>query len=344
LQPLLNLTVADIAQAIGAEVVGDGQVVIQGLGSLASAVPGQLSHLSSPSYKDQLPTTKASAIILAASDVAACPSNALVVENPYLAFAKASHLFNRTIELASGTAASAEIAADCEIDSSSALGANVVIGRGTTIGPGVKIYANTVVGENCRLAEDVVLHANVTIYSNVSIGARSVVHSGSVLGSAGFGWTPDAQGHLQEIAQLGGVEVGADVSIGSCSAIDCGAIDNTVIEDGVKIDNLVQIGHNTHIGAHTVICGCVGIAGSSTIGKHCVLAGGAGIGGDKPVTVCDQVVVTARTVLTQNVTKPGVYSGTIVFHEHGKWRRNALRFFALDELFKRVRKLEKDQA
>ncbi len=336
----MTLTVADIAGRIGAEIIGDGAEVISGLGSLGSAAAGQLSHLSSPSYRHQLSDTRASAVIVAPGDAEDCPVTALVVDKPYLAFAQASRMFARHPRLDAGAHPSVTLGENCEIDPTAALGPNVVVGDGTRIGAGARIHANTVIGERCDIAEDVTLFGNVAIYDDVKIGPRSVVHSGSVIGAAGFGFTPDGSGHLQEIAQLGGVRLGADVSIGACSTVDCGAIEDTVVEDGVKIDNQVQIGHNCRIGAHTLICGCVGIAGSTVIGKHCVFAGGAGAGGDNPITVCDGVVVTARTVLSQSVDKPGVYSGTIIFHEHGKWRRNALRFANLDELFRRVKKLE----
>jgi UDP-3-O-[3-hydroxymyristoyl] glucosamine N-acyltransferase len=336
----MTVTVAEIAQRIGAEIIGDAQMEISGLGSLGTASPGQLSHLSSSNYRDHLASTEASAVILSADDAAACPTTALVVDNPYSAFALASQLFVVREHLLVGVHPSAVIGADCNIDPLAALGPNVVIGAGTSIGPGARLFANTSVGERCVLAEDVTLQTNVAIYSDVRIGARSVIHSGSVIGADGFGYTPDAKGHLQEIAQLGGVEIGADVSVGSCSTIDCGAIDDTVIEDGVKIDNQVQIGHNCRIGAHTLICGCVGIAGSSVIGKHCVFAGGSGVGGDKPVTICDGVVASACTTISQSVSKPGVYSGTIVFHDHNRWRRNALRFMNLNDLFRRVKRLE----
>ncbi len=336
----MTLTVAEIAARIDAEVIGDGSTPISGLGSLGQAQSGQISHLSSASYRDQLPATGASAVILAAADAELCPSTALVVDNPYLAFARASRLFARHPRLPAGCHESVVIGDDCHIDTDAALGANVVIGDGTSVAAGARIHANTVVGERCVIDEDAVLFSNVSIYDDVKIGARSVVHSGSVIGAAGFGFTPGPDGRLEEIAQIGGVKIGTDVSIGACSTVDCGAIDDTVVEDGVKIDNQVQIGHNCRIGAHTLICGCVGIAGSTTIGRHCVFAGGAGAGGDKPVDICDGVIVTARTVISQSVDKPGVYSGTIIFHEHGKWRRNALRFAGLDELFRRVKQLE----
>lgn len=339
----MAITVAEIAQRIGAEIDGDGNLEISSLGSLASARAGEISHLSSPNYRHLLADTQASAVILKAEDVDACPSTALVVSNPYLAFARASHLFKQTERFESGIHPLASIGQGCEIHPEVSIGPGVMVGDNTQIAAGVRLMANAVVGDRCKLAEDVTLRPNVTLYNDITVGPRSIFHSSCVIGADGFGFTPDEQGRMQEIAQLGGVTIGADVSIGSGSTIDCGAIDDTVIEDGVKIDNQVQVGHNSRIGAHSLICGCVGIAGSSVIGKHCVLAGGSGVGGDKPVTLCDGVVLTACTTASQSVDKPGVYSGSIVFHEHGKWRRNALRFNVLDDLFKRVKKLEAGQ-
>jgi UDP-3-O-[3-hydroxymyristoyl] glucosamine N-acyltransferase len=336
----MSLTLGEIAASIGAEVLGDAQTEISGLGSLGTAVAGEISHLSSASYRHLLAATQASAVIVKAEDVDDCPVSALVVANPYLAFAKVSQLFVAPENLATGIHPSAVVGARTQIDPSAAVGAGVVIGEDSVIGPGVRVFPNAVIGDRCRIGEQVTIRANVTFYNDVSVGPRSVFHSGCIIGADGFGFTPDAQGHLQAIAQLGGVEIGADVSIGASSTIDCGAIENTVVEDGVKIDNQVQIGHNSRIGAHSLLCGCVGVAGSSVIGKHCMLAGGSGVGGDKPVTLCDGVIVSACTTITQSVSKPGVYSGSIVFHEHNAWRRNALRFTGLDKLFKRVAKLE----
>ena len=273
----MTLTIADIAQQLDAEVVGDAQIEISGLGSLGTARPGQISHLSSPAYRHLLADTHASAVIVKPQDAADCPVCAVVVDNPYLAFAKVSQLFVPSDSLSAGQHPSAQVGHGSRVDPQASIGSGVVIGEGCVIEAGVKIFPNVVIGDRCHLAQDVVLRANVTLYSDVTIGPRSVLHSGCVIGADGFGFTPDQNGHMQAIAQLGGVEIGADVSVGAGSTIDCGAIENTVVEDGVKIDNLVQIGHNSRIGAHSLICGCVGIAGSSVIGKHCVLAGGAGV-------------------------------------------------------------------
>jgi len=335
------ITVADIAQTIDATVAGDATIELRGLGSLGTAGPGQLSHLSSSNYRHLLATTQASAVIVRPEDAADCPTTALVVENPYLAFAKASMCFVKPVQIAQGIHASAEIGENAQIDVTARIGPNVVIGADTVVSAGAQIHAGASVGARCHLGAGVILHANSTLYSDVQLGENTQIHSAAVIGAPGFGFAPDARGHLHEIAQIGGVVIGANVSVGAGTTIDSGAIDATVVEDGVKIDNQVQIGHNSHIGAHTVICGCVGIAGSSVIGKHCVLAGGSGVGGDKPVTLCDGVRVTACTTISQSVSEPGTYSGSIVFHDHTKWRRNALRFLALDDLFKRVKRLER---
>ena len=319
----------------------DLELQITGLGSLGSAETGDLSHLSSPGFRPLLSQSSASAVIMTAADVESCPGIALVVTNPYLAYAKATHLFAKNDRITGGVHPSADIASTALIDPSAAIAANVVVGEGSKIGPGVSIGANTTIGPRCDIGADTTLAANVSIYADVEIGQRCQLHSGCVIGASGFGFIPGEAGRLVEISQIGGVSIGNDVSIGACTTVDCGAIENTIIEDGVKIDNQVQIGHNCKIGAHTMICGCVGIAGSTIIGKHCVFAGGAGAGGDKPIVVCDGVMVSARTVLSKSVNKPGTYSGTVIFHEHNKWRRNALRFSALEELFKRVAKLER---
>ena len=333
-------TLADIADHIGAQTVGNVELEITGLGSLQNATPSQVSHLSSPSYRPLLKETRAGAVILKAQDAQNCPVPALIVDNPYLAFASVSQLFKSKDHLNVGRHPSALIGDDCQIDAGASIGAGVVIGNGCSIGPGVRIFPYSSLGERCVLGADVTLHARSTLYNDVKVGARSILHSGCVIGADGFGYTPDQQGHLHEIAQLGGVWIGEDVSVGASSTIDCGALEDTVIEDGVKIDNQVQVGHNCRVGAHSLLCGCVGIAGSSVIGRHCVLAGGVGVGGSKPVTLCDHVMVTAYTPVTQSITTPGVYSGTVVVHEHSLWRRNALRFSALDQLFKRVKSLE----
>jgi UDP-3-O-[3-hydroxymyristoyl] glucosamine N-acyltransferase len=337
----MTVTLSELATLVGGEVSGDSDLVVTGLGSLATAQVGELSHLSSPVYRTHLPTTEASCVLVKADDLNDCPCAAIVVANPYLSFARASQLFQRVESLAGPRHPTASIDASAVVHASASIGPNVVIGERSQIAANVRIHANCVIGDDCILEENVELKPNVTLYSQVSLGARTVIHSGAVIGADGFGFTPNEKGHWQGIAQIGGVRVGADVSIGACTCIDRGAIDDTVIEDGVQIDNQVQIGHNCRVGAHSLLCGMVGFAGSTTVGSHCVFGGRSGAGGDHPINVCDGVIVSSCTVLSQSVDQPGIYSGSVIFQEHKKWRRNALRSHTLDELFKRVKKLEK---
>jgi UDP-3-O-[3-hydroxymyristoyl] glucosamine N-acyltransferase len=337
-------SLGELASRLAARLVGDPELRIRGIASLASAAPGDLSHLSSAAYRPQLATTRASAVILAETDLPLWNGPALVVPRPYLAFARATQLFASPYELAPAVPGAASVAPSAEVDPSAIIGPGVHIGARVRVGARARIHANVVVGEDCSIGQDVELLPNVVLYPNVRIGDRSVVHGGSVIGADGFGFTPDERGHLQAIAQLGGVSIGCDVSIGACTSIDRGAMDDTIIEDGVKIDNQVQIGHNCRIGAHTVICGCVGIVGSTRIGRHCVLAGGVGVGGDAPIELCDGVVVSGMTHVSSSIDRPGIYSGGILHGSNRQWKRNALRFRHLDELSRRVARLERQLA
>ena len=330
----------ELADHVGGEVVGDADIEITGPGSLAGAGAGQISHLSHVAYRDKLAATCASAVILGPGDLAACPTNALVVANPYHAFALISQLWVEPLPLQQGIHPSACIDDSAVVHATARVGPGVVIGPQTVVGARARLYANVVVGSRCRIDEDVQLLANATLYGDVKLGARTVVHAGSVVGSDGFGFTSGKDGRLKAIAQLGGVTVGSDVSIGAGTTIDRGTVDDTVIEDGVKIDNQVQIGHNCRVGAHTLVCGCVGMVGSTTIGRHCVLAGMVGIGGDRPIEICDHVTVSGVTHVSSSITEPGTYSGGIIHNKMRAWKRNALRFQRLDELARRVTRLE----
>jgi UDP-3-O-[3-hydroxymyristoyl] glucosamine N-acyltransferase len=337
-----TFTLAALAELTGARCIGDPRTLISGLGSLANAAPGQISHLSASGYRGLLDASNASAVILRAADAHRWKGNALVVDEPYLAFARISQLFARVPDLSEGVDPSARVAASAQIHPTAAVGPGTCIGERVDIAAHVRVYANCVIGDDCVVHAGTLLMPSVVLYSNVELGERCVVHSGAVIGADGFGFTPDDSGHLQPIAQLGGVRIGADVSVGAASTIDRGAIDDTVVEDGVKIDNQVQVGHNCHIGAHTVICGCVGIAGSVSIGKHCIIAGACGIGGAGPIEIADRVVLTAATNVLTSISEPGTYSGGTVHSETRSWKRNALRFTRLDQLGKRVSALERN--
>jgi len=221
------------------------------------------------------------------------------------------------------------------------VGAGAVIGADSVLATGVIVHPRAVVGERCQLASGVVVHSGAVLAPGVRIGADSTIHPNAVIGAEGFGYAPDATGVLERIAQLGSVILGRNVSVGAGSSIDRGALGDTRIGDGVKIDNQVQIGHNCVIGNHSVICGCCGIVGSTTIGAHCVLGGGVGVGGDGPISLCDGVTVSGMTHVSRSIDRPGVYSGGVLHDESRRWKRNALRFARLDGLAKRVRALEK---
>ncbi|NCF43333.1 MAG: UDP-3-O-(3-hydroxymyristoyl)glucosamine N-acyltransferase [Proteobacteria bacterium] len=341
-------SLAQIAQHIGADIVGPfatpvenhSAVWVSGLGSLGSAKAGDLTHLSGASYRPLLAETQASAVILSAADAASSPCPSLVVAQPYLSFARASQLFEDTEAFAPGIHPSAVVDPSAVLGEGVCLGPNVVIAANVILSANVVIQANCSVGKGSAIGANSVIYPSVSVYPRVSMGAGCTVHSGVVLGAAGFGYTPDERGHFATIAQIGGVRIGNNVSIGAGTTIDCGAIDDTVVGDGVKIDNQVQIGHNCKIGDHTLICGCVGIAGSTEIGSHCMLAGGSGVGGQHPIKICDQVIVSVRTTVSQSIDRPGVYSGSVLATEHNKWLRNAVKLSALSDLFNRVKKLE----
>jgi len=337
-------TLDALAKLVSARCVGDPQTRITGLGSLADAVEDQISHLSSAAYRRFLPISKAGAVILNEHDLSGWSGNALVVDQPYVAFARISQLFATPSELPAGVDDSARVAPTATIHPTAAIGPGACVGEGADISAKVQVFANAVIGDGCKVGESTRLMPNSVLYAGVQIGDGCVIHAGAVIGADGFGFAPDEQGRLEPIAQLGGVRIGCDVSVGAGSTIDRGAIDDTVVEDGVKIDNQVQIGHNCRIGAHSVICGCVGIAGSVTIGRHCVIAGACGIGGAGPIRLAERVVLTAATNVLTSIAEPGTYSSGTLHAKTARWKRSALRFGGLDGLTRRLVALEKRAA
>ena len=340
----MSLTLAEVAASIGAKLIGDGDAPVHGLGALEDAGEGDLTHLSSPAYRRYLAGTGATAVILADADAPQCPTNALVVANPYHAYAVASALFSAVPRPAPGVHPQA-----C-VDGSVRLGAGVSVGPAATVeadanlAAGVRVGAGAFIGAGAVLGADTVVMPNATICHGVRLGKRCVIHSGAVIGADGFGFAPDASGRFQPIAQLGGVQLGNDVRVGAASTVDRGAIRDTVIGDGVKIDNQVQVGHNCEIGAHSILCGCVGLAGSTRIGQHCMLGGGVGVGGDGPIEICAAVTITAMTHVTRSIEAPGLYSGGTLESPGRRWKRNALRFAELDRMARRLERLERREA
>ena len=331
-------SLAELAERLGVGFAGDAATRLHGLATLKGAGPGQLSFFHNSRYFQALLGTRASAVILRPDYLDKCPTNALLSERPYITFAQATRLFEQRHSAPVGIHPSAVIDPSAEIDPSASISPHVVVGARARIGANVSIGPHCSIGDDSVIGAGSLLNANVTLYHGVTVGERAVIHAGVVIGSDGFGFAFDGERHLK-IAQLGGVRIGDDVEIGSGTCIDRGALEDTEIGDGVKIDNLVQIAHNVKVGAHTVICGCSAIAGSSRIGKNCIIAGGVGI--INHLTIADGVTVTAMSLVSQSIGEKGVYSSGTGLADTLTWRRNMVRFGQLDEMSKRLRKLEK---
>lgn len=330
----------ELADYLSADLKGDADQVIVGICALDNGKPNYLSFLNKSSYSKHVGSTKASAIILTPEFYNENLSgNFLLVKDPYLSQAKLSKLFDDAPMIDFGIHKTAVIGEECEIADNVSIGPNCVIGRKVKIDSGVKIEAGSVIADEVVIGSETKICANVTIYHKVEIGKRVCVHSGTVIGSDGFG-NANENGVWHKIYQLGTVIVGDDVEIGSNTTIDRGAIDNTVIGNGVKIDNQVQIAHNVHIGDHTAIAGCTGIAGSTKIGRHCMIAGRVGISGH--IEIADRVVITGMSSVAKSIKEPGgVYASGIPAIPHRSWWRVLSRLMSLEKLSDRIKNLEK---
>jgi UDP-3-O-[3-hydroxymyristoyl] glucosamine N-acyltransferase len=334
----VSWTLAEIAKHIDGVVHGDETFKVESFATLEHASIHQISFLSNLKYKKFLARTSAGAVIVSAAAAELVPNNAIVVDDPYVAYARATRLLNPVRFYHAGIAASAVISSDAVIDESASIAAQVVIESG------VEIAANVVIGPNCVILAGVKvgtgsrLAANITLCEGVQIGARCVIHPGVVIGADGFGIAND-KGAWIKVPQIGRVIIGDDVEIGANTTIDRGAIENTIIGQGVKLDNQIQIGHNVIIGEHTVIAGCVGIAGSTTIGKNCVIGGGVGISGH--IVIADGVQLTGMAMVTKSITSSGVYSSGIPAEPTAQWHKNVIRYRQLDKLVARVKELER---
>jgi UDP-3-O-[3-hydroxymyristoyl] glucosamine N-acyltransferase len=329
---------SELAKRVNAELVGDGNCRIDSVATLSNAGAGNISFLSNPHFRDQLAVTKASAVIVASVDKAGLRTNGLVVEDPYVAYAKIATLLHPYRNTQQGIHPSAVVDSGASVHPSAWIGPCAVVEKGARIGENCQIGPGCFIGEDVQLSADSRLVANVTVCHQTQIGARAILHPGVVVGADGFGLAND-RGKWIKIPQVGKVVIGDDVEIGANTTVDRGAIEDTIIEDGVKIDNLVQIAHNVHIGAHTVLAGQVGIAGSAKIGKHCALGGKVGVVGHLEIT--DRVTITGRTMVAQSITEPGTYSSGMPADTALRWRKNVARFRQLDELAKTVKRLEK---
>lgn len=332
-----SYSLREIAAQLGGEVLGDGEVAVSRMASLANAKTGDLSFLADSKYRSLLATTSASAVVVGkdASDATALPR--IVTDNPYAYFARVSALLNPVVVAEQGIHPSAVIDSTAIIPTTVSIGANVCIGRNVRIGEHAVIGAGSVIGDRVVVGECTVLHANVTIYHGCILGARCVLSSGVVIGADGFGYAEE-NGRWVKIPQVGRVEIGDDVEIGANTAIDRGALDDTVIEEGVKLDNLIQIGHNCRIGAHSVVAGCVGIAGSARIGRHCRIGGAAMILGH--LEVADGVTISPGSMITRSLLKTDTYTALMPFQSHDKWLKTAAHLRHLGDMADRIAHLE----
>ena len=336
----MELTASQLADHLGAELRGDGNLVIRGVAALAAASSEQVAFLSDPAYQKDLAVTAAGAVIIKPELADQVTGVALITDNPYLAFARTTQLFDNRPAPSRSIHPTAVIEEGAVIGENVSIGPNAVIGRRTVIGADTEIGACCVVGDDCVIGDNCILNPNVTLYYQVTLGHRVRVQSGTVIGADGFGYAPD-QGRWERIAQLGGVRIGNDVEIGSNTCIDRGALGDTVIADNVILDNLIQIAHNCEIGEGTAMAGCVGLAGSTKVGKHCTIAGGAGLAGH--MSLADGVHIMGMTLVTNSIDEPGVYASGTSHMPAKQWRRNAARFKQLDSIAKRLQKLEKSQ-
>jgi UDP-3-O-[3-hydroxymyristoyl] glucosamine N-acyltransferase len=332
-----RIAIGDLAKQLGLDLDGDGSVTVSKVAPLDRADGSSLGFFADRKLRATLETTRAAAVILAPEYRPLCPAPALLTDNPYLAYAKAAGLMHPAPAPAVGVHPSAVVAADALIDPTASVGPLCVVEAGVEIGPRSVLGAGCVVQRDCRIGADCALVAQVTLCHGSWLGDRVLIHPGAVIGRDGFGFAKDGERWIR-MPQLGVTRLGNDVEIGAGTAVDRGALDDTVIEDGVKIDNLVQIGHNVRIGEHTAMAACSGISGSTRIGRNCTVAGAVGMAGH--LDIADDVHFTGMAMVIRSVAEPGVYSSGIPAMTNADWRRNAARFRHLDSIAKRLNRLE----
>ena len=337
----LTYSLREIVARFGGEIVGDPETRVSRVATLDNADDAAIAFLANPRYLRQLAGTRASAVIVAPAAREATAVARIVHENPYLYFARVSALLRPPATVVPGIHPTAVVAADAQVDASAQIDAYCVIASGATVGAGSALGAGTYLGENVRVGRDCRFNPGVIVYAGCAFGDRVIVHSGVVVGADGFGIALDG-GRWVKVPQVGAVRVGDDVEIGANTTIDRGAIDDTVIEEGVKLDNQIQIAHNVHVGAHTAIAACTGIAGSVQIGRYCQIGGAVGIAGH--VSIADHVQISGHTSITKSIDQPGIYSGVYPFEPNREWRRNASQVRHLAEMARRLAALEEGLA
>lgn len=330
-------TLAQLAERLDAQLHGDATALISAVGTLEDATSSQVSFLSNSKYRKFLQATQAGAVLIKADELEFCPVNALVVKDPYVAFARIAQWLDSTPAAATGRAATVHIDPTAQVPDSVQIGANVVIAAGAVIGEDVQIGAGCFIGEGALIGAGCKIWPNVTLYHRVQLGKNCLVHSGAVIGADGFGFANE-RGRWLKIPQTGTVVIGDDCEIGANTTIDRGALDNTQIGNNVILDNQVQIAHNVQIGDHTAIAGCTVVAGSTKIGRYCIIGGACAINGH--MEICDGVQITGMSMIIKSITEKGIYSSGTPASSNLEWRKNSVRFRQLDQMYQKLRELE----
>ncbi|EJL6781334.1 UDP-3-O-(3-hydroxymyristoyl)glucosamine N-acyltransferase [Vibrio sp. B513a] len=333
-----TLTLAELATITGGELFGDESLVVSRVAPMDKAREGDVTFLSNPKYAKHLTECQATVVMVKAEHKDQCVGNALVVSDPYVAFARVVQAMDTTPKPADDIAPSAVIAADVKMGENVTIGANAVIETGVELGDNVSVGAGCFIGKNAKLGNNTKLWANVTIYHEVSLGDDCLVQSGTVIGSDGFGYAND-KGEWIKIPQLGSVRIGNRVEIGACTTIDRGALEDTIIEDNVILDNQLQIAHNVQIGYGTVMPGGTIVAGSTKIGKYCQIGGASVLNGH--ITIADGVAITGMGMVMRSIEEKGLYSSGIPLQTNREWRKTATRVHRIDEMNKRLKAVEK---
>ena len=333
----IHVNLGELVRTFGGELIGGADVVISGVATLAGAGPNDIAFLSNAKYSSLLPDTRAGAVILGVQDQDATPLPRIITSNPYAYMAKVSAFFHPVARPEPGIDSTAVVEATATIASDASIGPHAVIAKHASIGARVVIGAGCYVGADVEIGADTFLYPGVVIYAACKLGARGILHSGVVIGADGFGIAQE-HGRWHKVPQVGRVVIGDDVEIGANTTVDRGALEDTVIEDGVKLDNQIQVAHNVRIGAHTAIAGCVGIAGSTTIGKHCMIGGAAMILGH--LSIADGTTISTGTMVTKTIDEPGTYTAMWAAMPHREWLKGVAQLRRMDELTRRLRELE----
>lgn len=333
-----TFSLRELAEFLGCDYDGDPTATVSKIATLELAQPHHLTFLAQDKFEKYLAECNAGIVVLRTEKSALFSGNKLLDADPYMAYARLSSLFDARRRVNAGVHPSAIIAASAVVSEHACIGPNVIVGDGAAVAAGSEISAGCVIGDGSSVGENCLLHANVTLYADVSVGNNVIIHSGTVIGSDGFGFAPSKEGWVK-IHQLASVRIGNNVEIGSNTSIDRGALTDTIIADGVIIDNLVHIAHGVKIGEGTAIAGCVGIAGSASIGKHCTMGGAVAIAGH--IDIADNTHFHGGTIVTKGNVEPGAFASAAPLQDVKKWRRNSVRYTQLDDLVTRVKNLEK---